>query len=229
MKVGRELARERAAAYKKSLRAKLRTLRHELKDARGRRRVVIKEAREQCRADRLALRDRLKDERRKLLEELKTNAKEARRAARETCALAKSEAHSKAHNAASAAAAKLAAERAYQADLKRIEQGNRAQRAAHLAKAKERRSESDDEVRSNIKPELVPLFDRVRRGIKASPRKSRTEAFLEYVEANPHEYLAAIEDGTERMIRELEEREAKTARLARKKRYTAAELAEVPF
>ena len=42
----------------------------------------------------------------------------------------------------------------------------------------ERQAESDDEVRSNIPPELVALFERVKRGIKASPRMSRTESFL---------------------------------------------------
>jgi hypothetical protein len=68
----------------------------------------------------------------------------------------------------------------------------------------ERQAESDDEVRSNIPPELVALFERVKRGIKASPCMSRTEAFLHYAEENPDDVLVATEDKTDALIRELE-------------------------
>ncbi len=64
------------------------------------------------------------------------------------------------------------------ADL--VEAQLRAAHEYHCALARiERQAESDDEVRSNIPPELVALFERVKRGIKASPRMSRTEAFLQ--------------------------------------------------
>lgn len=46
-------------------------------------------------------------------------------------------------------------------------------------------SESDDQVRQNLAPDLIPLFNRVRKQIKASMHVSRTEAFQEYVEAHP--------------------------------------------
>jgi hypothetical protein len=49
----------------------------------------------------------------------------------------------------------------------------------------ERRAESDDEVRSNLPADLVALFERVKGGIKASPRMSRTEVFLQYAEEHP--------------------------------------------
>ncbi len=68
----------------------------------------------------------------------------------------------------------------------------------------ERQAESDDEVRSNIPPELVALFEHVKRGIKASPCMSRTEAFLHYAEENPDDVLVATEDKTDALIRELE-------------------------
>ncbi len=41
--------------------------------------------------------------------------------------------------------------------------------------AAERLSESDDEVRQNISPALVELFNRVRGQIKGTKRKTRTE------------------------------------------------------
>lgn len=56
--------------------------------------------------------------------------------------------------------------------------------------AKERSSESDCAVRSNLSPDLVPVFDAVRRHIKGSPRKSRTESFYQWAEENPGEVYA---------------------------------------
>src|SRR4029078_1493764 len=51
----------------------------------------------------------------------------------------------------------------------------------------ERRQESDDEVRSNLEPDMVRVFDVVRKQIKGNLRKSRTEAFLQWAEENPSE------------------------------------------
>jgi hypothetical protein len=75
-----------------------------------------------------------------------------------------------------------------------------------LAKAKTRRDESDDEVRGNIPPELAYLFERVKRSIHGSARKTRTEAFLDYAHEHPDEELAALEDRTDALIREHEEK-----------------------
>jgi hypothetical protein len=114
--------------------------------------------------------------------------------------------------------------------LKRIEGGNRERRVAtKRATGRERRSESDDEVRVNIPAELVALFERVKGGIKASPRETRTEAFLRYAEEHPDEVLTALDDKTEALIRDLERKEREASRYARRRRYTPAELAEVPF
>ena len=125
----------------------------------------------------------------------------------------------------------LDAEQRYQEDMKRIERGNRDRHlATRRASASERRSESDDEVRINVPPELVALFERVKRGIKGSPRETRTEEFLRYAESHAGEVLAALDDKTEAVIRDLERQEREATRYARRRRYTAAELAEeVPF
>ena len=60
-------------------------------------------------------------------------------------------------------------------------------------------------MRGNIPPDLVGLWERVKRSIKDSSRMSRTEAFLHYAEEHPDEVLAVIEDKTEATIRELEQ------------------------
>jgi hypothetical protein len=105
--------------------------------------------------------------------------------------------------------AQLKAEKTHQRQLRAISRSNRSRelsraRRPGLAKARERQGESDDEVRSNIPPDLIPLFEKIKRTIKASPRKSRTEAFLEYVESHPGEEYEAIEDKTDALVRELE-------------------------
>jgi hypothetical protein len=60
------------------------------------------------------------------------------------------------------------------------------------------------------------LFERVKRGIKASPRMSRTEAFLHYAEENPDDVLAATDDKTDALIRELEQQEREARRSLRR-------------
>ncbi len=79
------------------------------------------------------------------------------------------------------------------------------------------------------------LFERVKRGIKATPRMSRTEAFLQYAHENAEEVVAHIDDKTDALIRELEAKQREAARAARptpkraRPRYTPEELAAVPF
>ena len=79
----------------------------------------------------------------------------------------------------------------------------------------ERRAESDDEVRSNLDPQMVGVFDAVRRHIKGTQRKTRTEAFLEWAEENPEEVYGLLQLDADRYL----------AALLREER----ELARVPF
>jgi hypothetical protein len=74
----------------------------------------------------------------------------------------------------------------------------RVRKASH-----ERESESDDEVRRDIPPELVGVFNKVRRNIKGTDRKSRSEAFLEWAEENPGEIYAMQEQEAAREIKRL--------------------------
>jgi hypothetical protein len=68
---------------------------------------------------------------------------------------------------------------------------------------RERQGESDDEVRQNIPAGMARVFDKVKRHIKGSERKSRTEAFLEWAEENPGEVFAIQEADAEREIRRM--------------------------
>jgi hypothetical protein len=224
--IRRDIERE----HRRKARTKLAELREQLRAARLTRKNALTEASLRCRAERIAVRDRTHLERLRALEELRKALHAERQAARDACALRREEAKSATSDAVQRARGELDAERKYQDDLQRIERGNRERHlATRRTSASERRSESDDEVRVNIPAELVPLFDRVKRGIKGSPRESRTEAFLRYAESHAGEVLAALDDKTEAVIRDLERREREAARYAERRRYTPAELADVPF
>jgi len=116
------------------------------------------------------------------------------------------------------ARAEISARRADAASLRRIERGNKTAAAMRPKVSRAvRRSESDDEVRANIDPELTGLWERVKRGIRGDARKTRTEAFLEYVEAHPDEVWSGIDDKTDALIAELEARQARTNPRGKKK------------
>jgi len=95
----------------------------------------------------------------------------------------------------------------------------RASSAIRRLKQSEAVAESDFDVESNIDPDLMIVWKAVMRGIKGSPKMSRTEAFLHWVEENPDEVTAILAD-------KLEQSDAEMARA----QYAAAELEEeVPF
>jgi hypothetical protein len=222
----RERERDRRKHHKAQLRAKVRALRAALKEARAEKPAHVRRAREQCRLHRRLLVKRAKERRARALADLKLATKQEREAARARClegkARAKDSALSEVHQARHA----LHEERAYQADIRRIEANNRRARLGITkATASERRSESDGEVEGNLPPELVPLWTKVRRRIKGSSRRTRTEAFLEYAEEHPREIVEAQEGGIEARICELEHAHAKAARLAKRPRMSREEIA----
>ena len=74
-------------------------------------------------------------------------------------------------------------------------------------------------MRANIPRGLVKVFDKVRRHIKGSDRKSRTEAFLEWVEENPGEVYAIQERAAEVDVR----------KMVASERRRRSRLEEIPF
>ena len=221
--------------HRREAKEKLAHLRAQIRTTRERRRGAMRGAKERCRFERLAARERVRALRLRVLEDLKATVRAERLAARQTCSARVGDARAIKDEVQRARAA-LLAERKYQADLRRIESAHRQRRREAPGVARgERRGESDDEVRSNIPPDLALLFERVKRSIKASPRMSRTEAFLKYAEEHPAEVLNVIDDQTDALIRELERKEREAARALRRgpsraaPRYTSEELAAVPF
>ncbi len=202
--------------HRRQAKEKIASLREQLREARRRRKFALRDAKERCRAERIAARERARAMRLRVLEELREAMRAESVAARQSCSVRIGEARA-IKDDIQRSRAELLAEKQYQADLRRIERANRQRRKeAPRVTRIERQAESDDEVRGNIPGELVPLFERVKRGIKASPRMSRTEAFLKYAEEHPDEVLVAIDDKTDALIRELEEREREARRSLRR-------------
>jgi hypothetical protein len=229
----RKLWREINRDHRRKAREKIASLREQLRGARRRRKSALRDAKERCRAERIAARERARAMRLRVLEQLREAMRTERAGARQSCTVRLGEARA-IKDDIQRARAELVAEKQYQADLRRIESVNRQRRKeAPRVTRIERQAESDDEVRANISPEWIPLWERVKRSIKASPRMSRTEAFLKYAEEHPDEVLVAIDDKADALVRELEEQERRARRELRRRptraRYTPEQLAEVPF
>lgn len=180
----RQLWREINRDHRRQAKEKIANPRAQLRDVRQRRKLALRDAKERCRAERITARERARAMRLRVLEGLREAMRAERAAARQSCGVRLGEARA-IKDDIQRARAELLAEKHCQADLRRIEQANRQRRqeAPRITRI-ERQAESNDEVRGNIPPELVALFERVKRGIKASPRMPWTEAFLIHARAS---------------------------------------------
>lgn len=162
-----------------------------VKDRRGRLVERVKVERSELQGTRTSCKKKKACAKRKAAE-----LREKRRALVEACRTASAEGR-----------AKVAAARAALDAFRAEQRSTPAAPAAKLRRTSaESRAESDAEVERNIEPELGVVWRRVRRSIHASPHRSRTEAFLEWCEANPGEVerlqWEAAERDVDRMVRE---------------------------
>lgn len=244
----RALLAEIKREQRKADRAKLESLRAAIADVIRRRKDARARAVEVCRAERRNVAERIKAERAAALALVRALADKERSAAREACNARKSDIRSSGKTAEQKERALLAEERAYQAEIRRAEATAR-KRDKPRTTAKERQEESDDEVRRNLPPDLLPLFEQVKRQIKGSGRISRTEQFLQFAEEHPREVVNAMQELSDRELARLQAEEARIyaelereqkparARQPRPKRATAPEprnqpveyVIEVPF
>jgi len=99
--------------------------------------------------------------------------------------------------------------------------GRKASSALRGIRRSEAASESDSTVESDIDPELLPVWKAVKRGITASPKRSRTETFLQWVEEHPEEVTAILSERLEQS--EAEWRQAQESEAAREASLRATE------
>lgn len=177
---GKRLRKEIDKEHRAESRQRIRTFRGQATSARKRRQRELLDLRESCQG-RVA---KIRAAREALVQKRRDVAAE--------CRAAREQARSLARRDIEEALGAIEEERSFQREIHRkvLTQKPRRSRAEAL-------SESDDEVRGNIAPELVPIFNRVRRDIKGSARRTRTEAFLEWVEAHPDEVSALEAESAE--------------------------------
>lgn len=223
----KQLQRELAEHLRDKDTAQLRLLRAQIGAARVERRSRLIRARVQCRVAREGLKERQAAERARLLIE----HREQRSQGKTACEIGKEQAKREGLELERGAKRTLKEERIYQ---RRIREAGKPVKVR--ATARELGQEDDDRVRSNLPAELVPVFDSVRKKIKGSARRTRTEAFLEWAEENPEEILAVQEAQSEKYLRDLLKQQREFGRSVRKAgRYQQtpeeleALLAAVPF
>jgi len=221
------LQRELADHLREKDRASLAVLRAKILAARVERRHRLHAARQSCRSALLSLRERQKAQR----HQLTLDHRAERELDRTACHAGKRQAREEGDALRRQAESEYEDERGFQRQMRRATKP-RVERST----VRERKQEDDGAVRNNLPPELVPVFDKHRRSIKGSARRSRTEAFLQWAEENPDEVIAVQQAEADRALHELlkQERElGRSARSARRYRQTPEELAkalaEVPF
>jgi hypothetical protein len=166
------------------------------KRVRGRARAALARVRAACKAARVRLRGRVQAHRDLARERTRADVAGMRATVKGTC-LAR---RSKVRASRELTLGKLEQRIESIADLYalRAKDEGRTRSKKYAKRAADRRTESDDEVRANLPPELVAVFEKVKRAIKAGPRRSRTEAFLEWVEANEDQIAADLALADER-------------------------------
>jgi hypothetical protein len=203
----RKHQRELAEHLRQKDREALAALRAKIDAAKAERRVMVRAARETCRTALLSVRERQAAERRRLTLEHQAQREQGRIA----CATGKTEAKQRGHGLENAAKGEFREGRVFQRQIRRA-----GKQPPERSTARERAQEDDDAVRNSLPPELVPVFDKHRRSFKGSPRRSRTEQFLEWAEENPDEVLAVQQAEADEALKELIRQETKLARAARR-------------
>lgn len=239
---GRMSTRERArflkdvaASLKEKDRAKLAKLREDIAEVKKRRRAAMGSVRSKCRRLRQRVREQVKAFREQERARINGQVEKMRAAARAMCETRKETVRSAGRSLESKAKGELQAERLLQSDLRVADRWGKQKFKACKVQL---RSESDDEVRSNIGPELEPVWEKVKRSIRGSDCISRTEAFIQWLEENPGDAIAIQQDAADvelkRLLkeqkaaeREVKKRKAKRYKLT--KRQLAAHLEGVPF
>lgn len=152
-----------------------------------------------------------------------------RKAAVDSCELDRCHVKKEAAHKLSAIALKLEENRKHSremASIARINKGRDKERKK--TSALERRQESDDEVVSNIPESLVHFWEKVKRGIKGTDRRSRTEHFIEYAAENRDAVIQLNQEIADREVQKLERQYLAQQREQKKQRRQEAD-ADIPF
>lgn len=222
---------ERAA--RKRDRAKLGELRQHLTTAR---RLRVQRAREviaACRQARVRLREQRRAARARYLHEVALVKERQRLASRRNCDAAREKVRAKGASGVQRALTALHAEREHQAKLRLFAQRDPLRRRAKKGNRADSLQESDSQVQHNIPHDLHAVWRAVRTRIKSTPRRSRTETFLEWVAEHGGEVQRILDRQYERDVAELVQHEAELRRRVQSprayRRMSSRQLDDVPF
>lgn len=230
--------RETKAYLREKDRLELADLRRALELAEQRQREAMRRVVARCKLNRARVREHVKAYRAAERERINREVAEMRAAARRRCDLRKAAVRTAGLGVRAQRRAELEAERRLQGELARAAAHQQRREKKHQRTAREVQAESDDHVRANIDAELLPVWERVKRTIRGDAHRSRTEAFLQYVEENPGDVIALQQEAADVEVRKLLAEQSKLEREAAKRRKPSykpskAELAEyleeVPF
>lgn len=225
----KQLDRERAQMVQREMRGTLADLRAKIRAAKTRRTELVRDARRRAKVGRVESRERIKLYRAARIAEIRAEVARMKQEAREYFTRTIAEARAEGMRGVELAELAYRERQSLKREMARAEAHGRKLRTTHV----ERRQESDDEVRGNIPPEWLDLFERIKSRIRASGRKSRTEAFFEYVHDHPREVLEATQDASDAYVRQLEREQHRLAKAVRSrrplKRASGDDLSDVPF
>lgn len=175
-----------------------------MKEARAEKRSAMKDARKECKADREKTKESTRATFKKTVEKARGKRDSARAAARSRCAAGVQKVVNSHDPRIKKVHGDLADERKHQNEIKRIEAANKDREKKRPKKtAGERLHEADQEVVQNLPPELIPVWHHFKDKVKGSKRRSRYEAFMDFLHDRPEaiEFVQRrIEQDTEKKL-----------------------------
>lgn len=184
-------------------RERLRRAKLNVRDARASRRVARTRAMEACKQARKDLREwsttervRVRLEIARLREQLRLGIEERRARVRQCCGSDRASVRAEADKLVAGTRQQLAElldERRRERVWTRKGSTSRTTATTSSLSAAEQRAESDHEVEANLSPDQLLIWSKVKAKIKGSARRSRTEAFLEWMAENGSDVARILE------------------------------------
>lgn len=197
----RQARRDRERDARKADRERLKQLRSHIKAAKRHGRTRMHEVVKLCRRGRAKARELGKAARARARAAALAEIDQLRDQSRRDCEARKDKARSQSADSLQRAAATYQAEHRHQSTVRRYS------KPARLSGPQKRRidaiAESDAEVLNNIPPELVPVWREVKGRIKGTPRRTRTESFLEWAAEHSADVLAIVDRALQRDVAQM--------------------------
>lgn len=212
---GLDRKKNAAATARKADRDQLEKLRRRITTAKARRRTAFGRASALCKRARLSVARQVKAYRAKERARINEEVGRLRTEAQTKCRRRKASIMSSGRTLESRNKEALAEQRRVNAMVKRWER-EAAGKHKKATSATERRQQGVQAVLNNLPSELHAVFRRVKGQIAGTARKTRTEAFLDWVDANPEEVFEIQHGGLDaeisKMVRKQEKIERRLAK-----------------